>query len=215
MSMQESGRRGDPFSQQVQRITRSQRIEKAFPLVGDTVGVNLIRHNARSLDRMASRLERYLHPSSASQISDEMYARLWGSLLTIKGGSAIIKEMRREKGKSLREVSAAERNDTNPRVKDQRQTALRKAFTTAIEDIFSEEHTWGDVVSVAILTANAVVTADQDDMEIAAAQLGWMKFQAESMAASKPEYSNIVHIAEGMLDIVRPVLGKTQVLFAA
>ena len=132
MGMPESGRRIDPFSRQVQRITRSRLIEGVYPFVGDTVGVNLVSHNTVQLDRIAARLGRELHPSSSSHISDEMYQKLWGSLLLIRSGSAIIKEMRGD-GKSLREISAAERNDTHPRLKDQRQAKLRKHFTSAVE----------------------------------------------------------------------------------
>lgn len=213
MARNESERRRDPFSQQVQRVTRPRRIEVVFPRVGEAAGVSLLRHNTRSLDKVALKLENILDRESEKPLSDEMYARLWGSWMVVKSGFDLIKAAEKT-GRSLRETSADERNNTHPRLKERRHEALRTAMNTAVEDVLTD-HTEEDLMAVAMLAAAAAVTADQVDIEMVATHLEWLRHQSIIQATSSPELAPIPHIVGGMIDVVAPVFDRTKVLFAA
>lgn len=216
MGMHENGqlRVVDGFSRRVSRVTHARRIDEAYSAsMGEVASTHLIGSDTRELDKIAKKLGHLLDPNSTLYPSASMQARLRGSLLTVVLGSAFIKETR-ETGKSLRETSADERINTNPKIQKRRHEAFNMAFHNAVEDVLTDRG-MEDMVAVASLAAVAVATGNNADITMASTHLQWLKHEAERLAQSDPEFAGVAGMAEGILDIVRPVLDKTKVLFAA
>lgn len=203
----------DGFSRQVSRVTHARRIDDAYSVsMGEVASTHLVGSDTAELDKIARKLRNVLNPNSSLYPSAQMQARLQGSLLTVMCGSALIKEAQKT-GKSLREISADERIKTDPKIQKRRHEAFNTAFHTAVEDVLTDRDV-KDMVAVASLSATAVVTGNNIDITMASTHLQWLKHEAERLAKSDPEFAGVSGMAEGILDIVRPVLHKTQELFA-
>jgi hypothetical protein len=204
----------DGFSRQLSRVTHARRMDGAYAAsMGEVAAIHLVGSDTAELDKITRKLRNVLNPNSSLYPSAQMQARLQGSLLTVMCGSALIKEAQKT-GRSLRETSADERIKTDPKVQKRRHEAFNTAFHTAVEDVLTDREV-KDMVAVASLSATAVATGNNVDITMASTHLQWLKHEAERLAESDPEFAGVAGMAEGILDVVRPVLHKTQELFAA
>lgn len=204
----------DGFSEQVRVVTHARHIDARYSVgMGEIASISLVGADTRALNRIARKLERVLDPdSSLYPSSPAVRDRLLGSYLTIKGWSEILRLESKEEGKSPREASADDRNSV--RIRQRTRDAFRASFDQTVEDMLSDKNSNG-MLKAALLAAAAVASVDGVDLAVASARLQWLRHQAGKLSEGDSEYGVLRDMAEGILDIVTPVLKRTEVLFAA